>query len=595
MCGLFGILKFSNDNMNLKNICSIAKSNLIHRGPNSQAIWLNANKAGVALTRLSILDLNSGNQPMISSNSNFVIVYNGEIVNFLELRDLLTSKKIYLKSNNSDTEVLLELFQVYGPKILNLIKGMFAFAIYDIRKNEFFLARDHAGIKPLYYLREDNFFAFASELKVFYKTGLIKFNFNKKKIDEFIVHGNISGQETLHKNIFKLEAGSYYIVNKNRYNNRKYWYPVDQDKTKINSLTLNKTISRLEPLLLKIIKDWCVSDVPTGALLSGGLDSTFVSTIASNHLEDLKLFTNYFPDRPLEDDERHLAGIVAKKIKKKHFCVPTKDNFDANLLLKLINHICDPIMDLNSLSFMGLCDFIKNNSDVKVLLTGEGSDELFAGYYRHHEISELFKLNLNLHDIILAKNILSVDRLKYFSNKKYKIPKKRLEIAKGLASKGVVNKVLENDQLTFLPGYLDRVDIISMMYGLEVRTPFLDARLITFANNINDDFKINKQGNNLIFKYILRKIFEKYVSKKVVWNKKKYQFNFPVASSLEDGSLKNIFLDYINKNSKIANYYDINGIFDLFNKHSLIKKIDHSNTLSRILSLEIFLKSLSHE
>ena len=294
MCGIFGLFSYYN-NINISRACNVAKKGLKHRGPDSQNVYLH-NNIGFAHTRLSILDFNKGDQPMISSNKNYVIVFNGEIVNFKDLKKILEDRNIKLKSDNSDTEILLELFSIFGLNILNMIKGMFSFAIYDKKDNSIFLARDHMGIKPLYYINENSFFSFSSEIKTFYQTKLMNFNLNDKFLDEFIVHGNIAGSNTLHKKIFKLEPGHYLLINKKKLVKKKYWYPVEFNNLdhNINYYSVEKTTSKLESLLLKVISEWCVSDAPIGTLLSGGLDSTLISTIAAKKSQNIKFFTNYY-------------------------------------------------------------------------------------------------------------------------------------------------------------------------------------------------------------------------------------------------------------------------------------------------------------
>ena len=581
MCSIFGIQ--TKKKYNLKKICVIANKCLSHRGPDENNVWYDQN-VGIAHNRLSIIDIKNGQQPMMSSNKRYIISFNGEIVNFKELRKSYL-QNLHLKSN-SDTEVLIELFSKFGPKMLDLIKGMFALAIYDKLNKTFFLARDHIGIKPLYYYKENELLMFSSEIKAIYKTKIKEFQINKEKINEFLVHGSVYGKNTLHKNIFELQPGHYLTGSSKEIKEIKYW-DVHQFRKSIDNFSSTKI--DIEKNLNKIIKEWCNSDVKMGSLLSGGLDSTYVSTIASKYKEKIEMFTNYFPDRKKEDNEVFLASIVAKATKNKHHKVQVKDIFSTEKLEKLVNHLADPLQDLNSISFMALCEYIKTKSKVKVILTGEGSDELFAGYQRHFDISNIYRDNKNFEDILLSKNYHSVNRLKYFLNTKYTLPLERKNIYKQFKNKkyNALQKVLLHDQMTFLPGYLDRVDKISMMYGLESRTPFLDERFISISNSCKSEFKIKKTKNFKIQKYILRKIFQKFVSKKIVWNKKKYQFNYPTSASFQDGELNNIYKELINNNSKISIFYPKKGLLNLLRHHEN-NFADHSNLLGRLLTLEMF-------
>lgn len=582
MCGIFGI-QTSKKNLNIKNICFKADRALLHRGPDDGKVWFNKS-TGLVHRRLSIIDLKNGSQPMISANNRYIIIFNGEIVNYKSLQNQFLSHR-NLKTN-SDTEVLLELYDELGTKMLEHIKGMFAFSIFDKFTEKFFLARDHLGIKPLYYYKDKNLFVFSSEVKAFYKAGIKKFEIEKNKLNEFLVHGSIYGQKTLHKNIYELKPGNYLFGSKDFIKVNKYWDAIKSKKNQKNRL--NNISKQIEENLIKTIEEWCSSDVKVGSLLSGGLDSTFVSTIASK-FRKIEMFTNYFPDRKKEDNETILAGLIAKRTKSKHHKVKVKDNFSINNIEKLVRHLCDPIQDLNSLSFMALCKYIKLNTNIKVVLTGEGSDELFGGYDRHQGISETYKKSKNFNDILYAMNYLSSDRLKYFFNTKYTLSAHRKKIVNEFKNTNysVLNKVLIHDQKTFLPGYLDRVDKISMMYGLEVRTPFLDERIISIANKCGSDFKIKKINNDFVKKYILRKIFEKYLPKKIVWNSTKYQFSYPTAASFKDGALNEIFKDLINSNSKITNYFELKNLNWLL-KHHENGFADHSNLLGRILTFELF-------
>lgn len=582
MCGIFGI-QTSKKKLDIKHICTLAEKSLSHRGPDDGNIWHNSS-TGLVHRRLSIIDVKNGIQPMHSENRRYVITYNGEIVNFKYLQSkFLFNKKL---KTSSDTEVLIELYDKLGVKVLDHIKGMFSFCIYDKLLDNFFLARDHIGIKPLYYYKDKNLFCFSSEISVLYKSKIKNFHIDESKLNEFLVHGSIYGKSTLHNKVKELEPGYYLIGSQKNLKCNKYWDVTKFSKTK--NTNFQTTSKQLEKNLKEIVEEWCTSDVKIGSLLSGGLDSTFISTIAAS-LRKVDMFTNYFPDRKKEFNELPLAAIVAKATRSKHYRVKVKDNFSNDNIKKLVDHLCDPIQDLNSLSFMALCKFIKSNTNIKVILTGEGSDELFAGYDRHFQIANVFEKSKKYNDILFSMNYLSANRLKIFLNTKFNLSKDRIKIFKDskLLKHDPLKKVLLHDQKTFLPGYLDRVDKISMMYGLEVRTPFLDERFISLANQCKSSFKVKIVENKIIKKFILRKIFQKYVSKKIVWNKNKYQFNYPTAASFKNGALNVMYKDLINKNSKIANIFEPNNLNNLL-KHHESGFADHSNLLARLLTFELF-------
>ena len=219
MCGIFGI-QTPNKRVNIKKICSIANKTLNHRGPDDQNIWFNS-QTGLSHNRLSIVDVKNAQQPMVSLNGRYVLIYNGEIVNFKELqKNYLPNVKFKTKS---DTEVLLELYSKFGTIMLKYIKGMYAFAIYDKLTKNFFLARDHIGIKPLYYFKKNDVFAFSSEIKAFYTTKIKNFEIEKENINEFLVHGTVFGKKTLHENVNELKPGHYLVGSSKSIKIIKYW------------------------------------------------------------------------------------------------------------------------------------------------------------------------------------------------------------------------------------------------------------------------------------------------------------------------------------------------------------------------------------
>ena len=389
----------------------------------------------------------------------------------------------------------------------------------------------------------------------------------------------------MHKDVYELNPGHFLIGSNKKIQIKKFW---DVNKNfKESKLNFVESSKNLERRLIDVIKEWCISDVKVGCLLSGGLDSTFVATIASK-VKKVEMFTSYSNKENGKEDLK-LAKLIAEKTNNIHHKIKINDNFSYSNIEKLITHLCDPIQDLNSLTFYSLCKFIKDKTNIKVILTGEGSDELFGGYSRHIILSENFKKNRNVEDILLSMNYLSANRLKFFLNKNYELPKSRKSLKNQLMNNKYdsLKKVLLHDQMTFLPGYIDRIDKISMMCGLEMRTPFLDKRIISISNQCPSKYKTFKSNNIIIRKYILRKIFQKYVSNKIVWNRSKYQFAYPTSTSFREGSLNKIFLDLINKKSKISEYYDIDGLLQMLEAHKH-QFSDHSNLLGRILSLEIF-------
>ena len=284
MCGIFGIYS-KKSNLNLINKKSkLALKYLSHRGRDDNGTWCSKN-FGFAHTRLSILDLSrNAKQPMICSDDRYIICYNGEIINFLSIKKYLEKKGVTFKTN-SDTEVVLELFKRKKFDMFEHLEGMFVFSIYDKLKKKVFLARDHIGIKPVFYTLTNNQFVFSSEIKAIKKVMNIELKISKEKLFEFIVHGNIFGENTIYEKIFKLEPGNIICFHKGKFLKKKYPIKKVEKFTTLNSIK-------------KIVGEWSVSDVKMGALLSGGLDSSlickFLSLFSKKKYHYLPLFLKIY-------------------------------------------------------------------------------------------------------------------------------------------------------------------------------------------------------------------------------------------------------------------------------------------------------------
>ena len=595
MCGIFGLYSEKNklEKSCINKISNFVLKSLNHRGPDENGSIFLDNKLLFCHTRLSIIDLANGKQPMKSKNGN-TIIFNGEIVNFRELRNQLINDGENF-STNSDTEVILKLYEKHDHNLLKFIKGMFAFAIWNPKKKELFIARDHTGIKPLYYMQNKDEFYFSSEFKALNRLSNFRgYSFlpNEKLFDEYLIFGNLSFENTLYKNVSMLPPGHFLKYKKGRIFKKKYWEHFQESKNGklTNFLSEKDILSNLENLLEKTFLEWSSSDVPMSILLSSGLDSNLINSIFKKKNIDLRKYCVIFPDNKELVNEKEL---LKKKLNLEVNQDQTIEIFEKDIpnnLEKLINHMQYPLQNFNSITMMKICEHIKKHSGTKVLFTGDGADELFAGYQRHLDVSEKYSRDKNPHDLILGKNFLTIERMKLFTRKKLSLQiDERLGIYRNLKSKDIGNKVLEFDQKSFLPGYLDRADKIGMMFNQEIRVPFCDDRIVNFANEIPWNMKIS-DGT---FKKILKKVANNFLPEDLIWSKTKYKFNLPIYSSFSDGKLKSMYKDLINKNSKISKFYDYKGLLKLLSMHQkeFETSNDHSNTLSRILSLEIWLRN----
>lgn len=589
MCGIFGILS-KNINKGLKGkICRQALQTLKHRGPDDKGFY-QEEQVSLCHTRLSIIDLKKGKQPMVSDNGNLVLIFNGEIVNFKNLKKKLINQGIKFNTN-SDTEIIIKMYEKYEKKMLNYLNGMFAFSIWDKKKKKLFLARDQLGIKPLYYSYKDKNFFFSSELETFKDISRLMYNSylekNNSLYDEFLVFGNLAFKNTLYKDIYSLPPGHYLEITEKELILKNY-IKNNLKQIEIKKFSEKQITNKLSNLLETVIKEWSISDVKTGILLSSGLDSNLINQILEKK-KNIEKFTVIFPDSKSSINENEILRRNYNIDIKKENIIKIFDKDIPNNLEKLITKINIPIQNFNSITFMKICEFIKKKYGLKVFFTGDGADEIFGGYQRHWSIAEKFKITQKKSSIILANNYLSIERMRLFSKKLNLRFFERKKIFNELLSKNAKNKILEFDQKSFLPGYLDRADKIGMMHGQEVRVPFCDYRIVNFVNNIPWDMKI-RNGN---FKNILRQVAEKYLPKDQVWNKDKYKFNLPIVASFKNGKLNEMFKDLITSKSKISNYYNYKGCLKLLENHQNLfqSKNDHSNTLARILSLEIWLRN----
>jgi asparagine synthase (glutamine-hydrolysing) len=375
MCGIIGFQ--SKEINNKEELINIMLNTIKHRGPDDEGFFANKDIA-LGHVRLAIIDLAHAKQPMHSKDGRYCIVFNGEIYNYLELRKDLVAKG-YSFQTHSDTEVLLNMYIEYGAKSLSHINGMFAFAIYDQTKKELFLARDPFGVKPLYYCCNNNNFVFASEIKALLKYPNIKAEIDEHSLYEYLTFQFVLDKHTLFNKIYKLEPAHYIIVkNNNIIDKKEYWTP----NYSINeNITQEEAADQLLCLLDNSINIQTRADVPLGSYLSGGLDSSIVSLLASkNYFGQFNNFTGAFKDS-LDYDETNYAKILNQKSKSKlNLIYPTHKDFIKNFE-KIIYHLDEPCGGPGVFPQYMVSKLASKH--VKVVLGGQGGDEIFGGYTRY--------------------------------------------------------------------------------------------------------------------------------------------------------------------------------------------------------------------
>jgi asparagine synthase (glutamine-hydrolysing) len=522
MCGICGIT------WDDQNLIRKMGEKIKHRGPEQEGFYSDEH-VSLCCERLKILDLReTAKQPQHNENSTIWVVLNGEIYNFREIRKKLEHKhKFYTKS---DTEVIVHAYEEYGEDCVNHLNGMFAFAIWDIKKKKLFLARDRLGVKPLFYCSLNNELLFSSEIKSILQFEGINRELNYNALSQFVTYAYTIDGQTLFENIYELMPGQklVYSFDTKKFQVSSYW----DLKLKHTDDSEDVLIKRLENHLEKAINLRLESDAPIGALLSGGLDSSIMVAMLSKISNDtVKTFTTGFGHDLDEYDE---AKIVADHCNTEHTEIKLSYKKLTNSLPSILWHMEFPFGRPSILSNFLVAKEVKKH--VTVAYTGEGSDELFGGYNRYL----IFKNNDS--SLSIDKKIESIpssffttkqDKENYFSSKLLQSESedtKPISAFKKLVKVNqdyeFLNQVLLFELKTEIPGAQTwRIDRAGSAHALELREPFLDYELVEFASSIPASFKIN-MDNGIKKKYILQKLAKKYLPKQIA-ERKKFPWGIP--------------------------------------------------------------------
>ncbi len=608
MCGIVGIISL-NQKVS-ENALKSMTSAIRHRGPDAEGIkiWTTDNYSlGLGHVRLSIIDLSSNaDQPMVSEELGLSISYNGEIYNFSEIKQELLGKGYQFRSN-SDTEVILAAYHQWGQDCLLKFNGMFAFAIYDMRLGKLILCRDRAGVKPLYYYFKDNIFLFGSEIKAFHQHPQFKKELSNDAVAAFLKLGFIPSPNTIFNNCHKLDAGNILIYDllKNSFELRKYWQINTFFNHPKNQGSEESILADIESLLVSSFKYRMVSDVPVGIFLSGGYDSSTVAAVLqANSSTPINTFSIGFNESSF--NEAPYAKEIAKHIGSQHnefYCSIS----DAKELVSMIPKIYDePFGDSSAIPTLLLSKMASNK--VKVVLSGDGGDELFCGYGKYYnnfpEFNKIAELNgakkdilknlikflirsgvtdklpdLLAHKILKAKNVLSA---KSYTNKlRFKIEPYHvndIELEKILKKSfsplpssydnidhlstncSSIDVLMAIDfQTNLIDDLLVKVDRASMAFGLEVREPLLDYRLIEYMAKLPSSVKFT----NNVPKYLMRKITHKYIPERLM-DRPKMGFAIPKEKWMRE-DLSSLVKEVI---------LDSQAISSVFNKVQLEEYVD---------------------
>lgn len=533
MCGFCGYVNKKESITDDKQI-KLMNDTITKRGPNDYNVYINDNVA-LGHTRLSIIDVTYGKQPMkkIVNDKEYIIVYNGELYNTNELREDLINKG-YTFSTKCDTEVVLTSYIEYGANSILNFNGIFAFAIYDLSKNQIFFGRDRLGIKPLFYTKTKSSFVFSSEIKALLAHKDIKPILDKNGIKElFGIGPSHTPGITYFKNIFEIKPGYCGIFKDFNLTTYKYW----DLETKENNDSEREAIEKVHKLLIDATKKQLVSDVGVCTMLSGGLDSSVLTKIAKDNLSDLTTFSidfegndkDFTPSMYQGTKDSDYVKIMKDYLKTNHKTIILDNSYSFNLLKDaLIARDMPGMADIDT-SILAFCRKIYENG-FKVCISGECSDEIFGGYpwyYREHLINHEdgfpWALSENLRNDLLKKGILKDNELfEYIKNVKNDM----LKNVKHLDNDDEYQRRYRNvNYLTlkyFMTTLLERTDRMSMASSLEVRVPFSDHRIFEYVYNLPAKLKLGLINGNTepVEKYILRKAFEKELPEDVVYRKK---------------------------------------------------------------------------
>ena len=521
MCGFCGYVNYKKDVANKDNI-EFMNNIIKHRGPNEQNVIIKDNIA-LGHVRLSIIDLKLGSQPMEKEHggNKYVICYNGELYNTKEIKDDLI-KKGYSFKTKCDTEVVLTAFIEYGTNCLKNLNGIFSFCIYDYNKNSIFLARDHLGIKPLFYsLTKDGTLVFASEIKAILKHNEITPILDKEGFMELFALGPAHNPgKTYFKNIYELKAGHYAIFDTNGLFTDKFW---DLETKECND-TEEEAISKIHFLLKDSLNRQLVSDVGISSMLSGGIDSSILTKLANDQIKDLTTFSIDFKG----NDKNFVANAYQGskdsdyiKIMREHLSTTNKDIKNNNeylfTLLKdaMIARDMPGMADVDS-SFYLFCKEIKK--DVSVVLSGECSDEIFAGYpwfFREDALnSNTFPWSIALDERqkILNTDVANKINLKDYIDCRYHQSLDQIEFLENDSAETVEKRKITHLTLNWwMQTLLDRTDRMSMASGLEVRVPFCDHRLVQYMWNVPWEMKALNGREKGLLRYVVKDLLPKEI------------------------------------------------------------------------------------
>lgn len=618
MCGITGKIFFSQEKNIEESEIKRMTDVIQHRGPDDEGFYINKN-VGLGFRRLSIIDLNTGHQPLSNESGSKWIVFNGEIYNFLELRRELQQKGYFFKTK-TDTEVILKLYEEYGVHCVDYLRGMFAFAIWDNDTQQIFCVRDRFGIKPFYYYSDKEKLVFASEIKAILKSKNVDKTLSTDGLDSYFTFGYITSDLSIYKEIKKLQPAHYLLLsfkNKVTLQIKRYWeicFQPDYSKTE------NQWSEEIESALSESVKLHMISDVPLGAFLSGGIDSSsVVAMMAKNSNQPIKTFSIGFKEQKY--NELQYARQIATKYGCEHH-EQIVDPESIDLLPKLVNAYDEPFADSSAIPTYYVSKLARKH--VTVALSGDGGDELFAGYGIYKRLNDIYSNPLNfkspllnkfiwgnLHKIIpynvrgkSATYFLSQNRklVSAYSNVWPRAERKKLLLNHGIVNTSTGSESYKEDILNkgsydfvtnmqnldlktyMVDSILTKVDRASMINSLEVRVPLLDHKFAELTFKIPSYLKLQKNDQ----KYILKQAMAPYLPPSIL-NHPKQGFGIPLEFWFKDDLKQYVNDTLLSANSHLGSYLNKSYVKDIILKNENGTK-DFSTKIWPLLFFEEWLK-----
>jgi asparagine synthase (glutamine-hydrolysing) len=608
MCGIAGLIDRRGDGVSADTLLRMQGS-LTHRGPDDAGIYVNEN-VGLVHTRLSIIDLGTGHQPMCNEDGTIWIVFNGEIYNYKELQVDLAAKGHAFRTS-CDTEVIVHLYEEYGLDCASHLNGMFAFAIWDQNARRLLLARDRMGVKPLYYAITDRHFVFGSEVKALFQSRAIEPECNEHRIPEYLVFRAVAGTETLFKNVRHVPPGHVLVLESGEPKLSAYWslgrHPLDEASDE------GEYIDRVSALLEDSVRLRLRSDVPLGTFCSGGIDSSLVTAVAAKMQgAPLNTFSVGFEEEAY--DERKYARLVSQRYGTKHHEVVVGNQSFSEALPDAIRLNDEPLTHPNSVPLLLLSRHAKKF--VTVILTGEGADELFGGYPRY--LIPLLALKYQALPAVARTLVacglqLSGNRRAHKLRHALSLNARELgvynssfvdrSVCEALWVKGAVDDSFSTrlgwalsagdffpgffrwEMQSYLSAILMRQDKMTMGAAIESRVPFLDYRLVEYSDTIPHHWKFKR----LQSKYLIKRLAAQHLPQEVVYRQKS-GFGVPLAAWLRDSSGLGRYLAVLQDTTfKQRGYFDqqlVNGMISAHRQGSA----DHAEILWTMINLELWFR-----